>query len=146
MRTLYSNIKQILQTETDLEDKKIVKGIEMKSVSTLEDAWLLTEDGLILDFGQMKDLNTDNHADRYEDLTGRLLLPAWCDSHTHLVFAHSREQEFVDRIHGLTYEEIARRGGGILNSAEKMKTMDEETLYQQSMFGLKRQRKRVPAP
>lgn len=104
----------------------------MAHIPCLADAWLLIEDKKIHSFGKMSELN-DVHYDMDIDGSGRLVLPAWCDSHTHLVFAAPREQEFEDRIKGLSYEEIARRGGGILNSAQKLNNMDETALYEQSL-------------
>ncbi len=136
MRTLYSNIKQILQIEHIHEEKKIVKGLDMKTLPTLEHAFLLVEDGLIKDFGEMKNLPTDVAADHTIDCTGKMILPTWVDSHTHLVYSHSREHEFVDRINGLTYEEIAKRGGGILNSAKRMTEINETDLYEISKIRL----------
>ena len=136
MRTLYSNIKQILQIEHIHEEKKIVKGLDMKTLPTLEHAFLLVEDGLIKDFGEMKNLPTDVAADHTIDCTGKMILPTWVDSHTHLVYSHSREHEFVDIIKGLTYEEIAKRGGGILNSAKRMTEINETDLYEISKIRL----------
>ncbi len=133
MRTLYSNIKQLIQIENNTDEKKIVKGKEMAILPSIDQAWLLTENGIIVDFGSMNTLSSDLQFDQTYDLTGRLVLPTWCDSHTHLVFSHSREHEFVDRIHGLTYEEIAKRGGGILNSAKRMQEVSEDELYDLSL-------------
>lgn len=132
MRTLITNISRLCQTETGSERINRVKGADMAKLPSLENAWLLTENGRIHSFGQMDSL-PDMHADESIDATGRLVLPAWCDSHTHLVFAAPREQEFTDRIKGLSYEEIARRGGGILNSARKLNETSEELLYEQSL-------------
>ncbi|MEL6865011.1 MAG: imidazolonepropionase, partial [Bacteroidota bacterium] len=106
------------------------KGAQMAQLSTIENAWLLTEGPNILDFGPMA--NCPERADHQLDASGQMLFPSWCDSHTHLVFAGSREGEFVDRIKGLTYEEIARRGGGILNSARRLRETEEEVLYEQA--------------
>jgi imidazolonepropionase len=136
MRTLYSNIKQILQIEHIHEEKKIVKGIDMKTLPTIEQAFLLVEDGLIADFGEMNALPNDLVVDKTIDCTGKIILPTWVDSHTHLVYSHSREHEFVDRINGLTYEEIAQRGGGILNSAKRMTEINENDLYEISKIRL----------
>jgi imidazolonepropionase len=107
----------------------------MKRLPMIEEAWLLTDGQHILDFGSMQSL-PEKQVDREENLNGASVLPVWVDSHTHLVFAHSREQEFVDRIHGLSYEEIAKRGGGILNSARKLNDADEGFLYEQAMARL----------
>jgi imidazolonepropionase len=135
MLTLYSNIKHLIGIEEDAAQKKIVKGAEMKQLPIIEEAWLLTDGQHILDFGSMQSL-PEKQVDREENLNGASVLPVWVDSHTHLVFAHSREQEFVDRIHGLSYEEIAKRGGGILNSARKLNDADEGFLYEQAMARL----------
>ena len=103
----------------------------MKELPKISNAWLFIENDKISDFGKMEDL-PEIQADQTIDLTGKIVLPSWCDSHTHLVYAGNREQEFVDRINGLTYEEIANRGGGILNSAKTLNETSEEDLYQQS--------------
>jgi len=106
---------------------KMVKGTDMKTIPTLENAFLLVEDGLIKAFGKNED--APGRADEVIDATGRLVLPAWCDSHTHIVYAGSREKEFEDKINGLSYEQIAARGGGILNSAQKLAETNEEELF-----------------
>jgi len=103
----------------------------MNELPTLKNAWLLFKDDLISDFGLMSDIN-DVSADKTIDCSGKIVLPSWCDSHTHLVYAGNREQEFVDRIKGLSYQEIAEKGGGILNSAKKLQETSEEELYRQS--------------
>lgn len=136
MRTLYSNIKQILQIEHIHEEKKIVKGIDMKTLPSIENAFLLVEDGLIKDFGEMNNIPKDLIVDKTVDCTGKMILPTWVDSHTHLVYSHTREHEFVDRINGLTYEQIAQRGGGILNSAKRMTEINENELYEISKIRL----------
>ena len=108
-----------------------VSGSQMKELPKLQDAWLLLEDDVIHSFGQMseipnlKDLKT-------LDCSGKIVLPSWCDSHTHLVYAGNREQEFVDRINGLSYQEIAASGGGIINSAKKLQATSQEELFVQS--------------
>ena len=132
MRILITNIKQLCQVEDNLNRRDRVSGKDMAEVPCVENAWLLLAKGLIHSFGSMADM-PEMHADEVLDASGRLVLPAWCDSHTHLVFAAPREQEFVDRIKGLSYEEIARRGGGILNSARRLNEIDEEELYEQSL-------------
>ena len=129
MRTIFRNIKQLVQVRK--ETPKPLKGREMADLPVLDNAWLLVEDGKIADFGKMSEIPT------FEDVTmidasGKILLPGWIDSHTHLVYAGNREQEFVDRINGLTYEEIAERGGGIVNSAKKLQETPEDELYLQS--------------
>lgn len=105
----------------------------MATVPHISDAWLLIENKKIHSFGSMASFPADTNADEVIDATGRMVLPAWCDSHTHLVFAAARDVEFVDRIKGVSYEEIARRGGGILNSARKLNEMDENALFEQSL-------------
>lgn len=135
MHLLLTNIRQLCNIERGEERKRWVKGADMKTLDCIENAWLLIENGLISDFGDMEDAHAVQ-ANDIVDLSGKLVLPAWVDSHTHLVFASSRENEFVDRINGLTYEEIARRGGGILNSARKMAEVDEEKLYDESLARL----------
>lgn len=129
MRTLYSNIKQLIQIENINENKTLVKGKEMATLPIMENAWLLVNNGIIEDFGSMQEINSETQVDKHINLDGKMVLPTWCDSHTHLVFSHSREQEFVDRIHGLSYEEIAKRGGGILNSAKRMQDVEEDELF-----------------
>ena len=107
----------------------------MSLLQVTVNAWLLAENGIIRSFGKMADL-PETHADETIDATGRMVLPAWVDSHTHLVFAAPRDGEFTDRIKGLSYEEIARRGGGILNSANRLNAMNENELYDQSLARL----------
>jgi imidazolonepropionase len=136
MRLLITNIQQLCQTEHIASVKK-VSGAAMAVLPSIHNAWLLAEDGLIHSFGSMHTL-PDTHADRIINATGKLVLPAWCDSHTHLVFAAPRDGEFVDRIRGMSYEDIARRGGGILNSARMLNEMSEEELFYQSLARLHR--------
>lgn len=116
------------------EETRCLCGDDMQKVEMLKDAWLLIEDGMIKDFGRMskQQVIVGDTAD-VVDAQGGALLPSFCDSHTHLVYADSREQEFVDKIRGLSYAEIARRGGGILNSADRLHERSEEELYQQAM-------------
>jgi imidazolonepropionase len=117
MKTFLINIKQLAGIQENISKLKL-KGKEMGVLTTLENAYLEIENGLISGFGEMRSLpNTDNS--KIEDCSGKVVLPAWCDSHTHLVFAGTRETEFVDRINGLTYEEVAARGGGIINSSKR---------------------------
>ncbi|PJJ08205.1 imidazolonepropionase [Flavobacterium sp. 1] len=129
MTTLIINIKELLQIRENSVLK--VSGAEMAVLPTIKNAYLLLKDDLIADFGAMKDL-PEIAADITIDATGKIVLPTWCDSHTHIVYAGNREQEFVDRINGMTYEEIANRGGGILNSAKKLNETTEEEIYNQS--------------
>lgn len=135
MRTLLLNIHKLYQTETS-EIRQQVAGASMAVLPEISAAWLCIEDGRIHSFGSMRAL-PEMHADRYVDLSGCLVLPAWVDSHTHLVFAAPRDAEFVDRIKGKSYEEIARNGGGILNSAARLRDMDEDLLYEQSLERLR---------
>jgi len=102
----------------------------MKNLATIDNAWLLIEKNKIADFGKME--NCPERNDEVIDASGKMVFPSWCDSHTHLVFAGSREGEFRDRIEGLSYEEIARRGGGILNSAKRLRGTPEEELLEQA--------------
>lgn len=129
MTTLIINIKELLQVREIAVTK--VSGAEMAILPTIKNAYLLLEDDLITDFGSMQRVPKVK-ADKTIDANGKMILPSWCDSHTHLVYAGNREQEFVDRINGLSYEEIANRGGGILNSAKKLNEATEEQLYNQS--------------
>lgn len=108
------------------------KGKDMAVLPVIENAWLFLQDDRIHSFGKMTDMDIV-HAEDVFDADGALVLPAWVDSHTHLVYAAPREQEFVDRLKGLSYEEIARRGGGILNSAKKIREISEEELFDQSL-------------
>ena len=104
----------------------------MKILPSIKDAFLYIENDTIVDYGRMEDCKIKN-AVQTIDASGKIVLPTWCDSHTHLVYAGDRTQEFVDRINGLTYEEIAKRGGGILNSAEKLQNISEDELFEQSL-------------
>ncbi|MGB1269831.1 MAG: imidazolonepropionase [Flavobacteriaceae bacterium] len=126
----FINIKQLLQVETTiLKDK--VSGKDMKVLPSIENAYLCIKNDTIVDFGEMSEFKPNTDYDCI-DCTGQIILPTWYDSHTHIVYAGNREQEFVDRINGLSYEEIANNGGGILNSAKKLQEISEEELYQQS--------------
>ena len=129
MKTLIINIKELLQVRE--ENVLKVSGQEMKTLPKLENAYLVIEDNLIQDFGLMDKCPNDNF-DKVIDAAGRVVLPTWCDSHTHIVYAGNRVQEFVDRINGLSYEEIANRGGGILNSAKRVNETSEDIIYQES--------------
>ncbi|WP_281635272.1 imidazolonepropionase [Flavobacterium marginilacus] len=129
MITLITNIKELLQVRESSVLK--VSGAEMAVLPTIKNAFLLLKDDLIADFGSMDNLPKMS-ADTTIDAAGKIVLPSWCDSHTHIVYAGSREQEFVDRINGMTYEEIANRGGGILNSAKKLNETSEEDIFNQS--------------
>ena len=129
MQTLIINIKELLQVrETSIEK---VSGKDMAVLPSIKNAYLLIKDDAIAAFGSMEKCPKIN-ADKTIDASGKIVLPTWCDSHTHIVYAGNREQEFVDRINGLTYEQIANRGGGILNSAKKLNETSEQEIYNQS--------------
>ncbi len=132
MKTLILNIKQLVQTE--LSPRKWVAGKDMARLGILENAYLLVEEDKIAGFGKMEDLDREavyagGDIVKEIDATGRLVMPSYCDSHTHLVYAGSREIEYIDKIRGLSYEEIAKRGGGILNSCERIRKASEEELF-----------------
>jgi len=133
MTTLITNIQELLQVRETSISK--VSGAEMAILPTIKDAFLLIKDNVIEDFGAMDNV-PEIKADKVIDAKGRVVLPTWCDSHTHIVYAGNREKEFVDRINGFTYEEIANRGGGILNSAKKLNETTEEEIYEQSRIRL----------
>ena len=130
MRLLITHIARLVGIER--AGRRRLLGGEMRQIETLADAWLLVEKGRIADFGPMSTLG-DRQADRVVDAAGGMLFPSFCDSHTHLVYAGSREQEFIDKINGLSYEQIARRGGGILNSADRLHAASEEELFREAM-------------
>lgn len=122
---LLSNIQGLVLAEK--MPRKVIGGADMAQIPVENQAFLLIESERIISFGSMEKCPV--RADQIIDCTGRFVLPCWCDSHTHLVFAASREEEFVDRIRGLSYEEIARRGGGILNSAQRLQQLPENALF-----------------
>ena len=130
MKLLVKNIGTIVGIDTDRRER--IAGAAMDRLQRLDDAYLIAEEGRIAAFGPMSELKSEE-ADEVVDAQGGTLFPSFCDSHTHLVYAGSREQEFLDKIHGLSYEEIARRGGGILNSADRLHDTSEEELYRQAM-------------
>lgn len=127
MRTLIRNIKTLLLANN--QAPSFVKGAEMKNLPQLNDAFVLVEDDKIADWGSMADCPKFS-PDQTIDATGAFVLPTWCDSHTHLVFAATREVEFIDKIQGVSYEEIARKGGGILNSAQRLQNTPHELLLE----------------
>jgi imidazolonepropionase len=131
-KILIKNIKALLQVGEEIP--AVLRGKEMASVPQIENAYLALEDGVVVAYGSMDDWEgiSDWRDLEIIDAEGKYVLPAFCDSHTHLVFARSREEEFVDRIKGLTYEEIALKGGGILNSARRLAEMSEDELYEQA--------------
>ena len=133
MKILIINIKELIQVREKGISK--VSGVEMNVLPTIKNAFLLIENDVIVAFGAMDNCpKTTVHTTI--DAIGKMVLPTWCDSHTHIVYAGNREQEFVDRINGLSYEEIANRGGGILNSAKKLNETSEDELYNQSKVRL----------
>ncbi len=141
MKILIKNIKELVQVED--EPRKWVAGKDMSRIQTITDAYLLIENELIADFGSMNDIAKleasldESDEDLMEiDVTGRMVFPSFCDSHTHLVYAGSREIEYIDKIKGLSYEEIAKRGGGILNSAKLLQETSEEELVEQAFARL----------
>ena len=133
-KILIKNIQQLAQVREP--DCSFIKGNDMSTVTSLYDAWLAVENDLIVGYGAMEDWPGISDWSNLEiiDADGKIVLPTYCDSHTHIVFAGSREGEFVDRINGLSYEEIALRGGGIINSAKKMHNATEEQLYQSALM------------
>lgn len=132
IKILIKNIKALLQVGEEIP--AVLRGKEMATVPQIENAYLALEDGVVVAYGSMDDWEgiSDWRDLEIIDAEGKYVLPAFCDSHTHLVFARSREEEFVDRIKGLTYEEIALKGGGILNSARRLGEMSEEELFEQA--------------
>lgn len=126
---LLINIKQLCGVETGESRKSRIAGADMKNLPSIDNAWLYIEHGRIHSFGSMEQEHFIQCNDIIDCKNQNIILPAWVDSHTHLVFAGSREGEFRDRINGLSYEEIAKRGGGILNSAAKLNAASEDELY-----------------
>lgn len=123
---LIKNIHSLLQLNP--ENKLLFKGLDMDKVPSLSNAFVTIQDGIISGYGKMTACPNQSF-NEVIDATGKIVLPAWCDSHTHLVYAGDRSQEFEDRINGLSYEEIANRGGGILNSAKRMANASEDEIY-----------------
>ena len=134
MVLLIKNIKDLIQVrETQIT---CVSGKEMSILPSIKNAFLLIEDDTIIDFGRMTQFK-EISVDKTIDATGKIVMPTYCDSHTHIVYAGNRELEFVDRINGLSYEDIAKRGGGILNSAKTLQNTSEDDLYEQSIKRVK---------
>jgi len=131
MNILIKNIKSLVNV-ADQPDQWVA-GEAMSHLDTLDDAWLLIEDGKIKDYGRMDNLKEKDFPGQTLDASDRMVFPSFCDSHTHLVFAGSREIEYGDKIRGLSYEEIAKRGGGILNSSRLLHNTPEDSLYEQSL-------------
>jgi imidazolonepropionase len=135
MKILIKNIKSIVQANPAITDK--VSGSAMANLPCINDGWISTEGDKIARVGEMKEgLPAESHFDHIINAAGQFAFPCWCDSHTHIVYAGSRESEFVDRIKGLSYEEIAKKGGGILNSAEKLNQTSEDELFESAMARL----------
>jgi len=132
MTTIITNIQQLVGIR---EENKLLRGGELAALPVIENAYLIIEDGMIAEYGVMREIrNLKSESNSYRirntiNASGQFILPAWCDSHTHLVFADSREQEFVDKIKGMSYAEIAAKGGGILNSAKKLNETSEDELF-----------------
>ena len=133
MKTLIKNIKSLLQVEETPRIK--VCGADMAHINHIENAFLIVENDRIAAFGPMNKL-TEQMFDKEVDAMGRMVLPSFCDSHTHMVYAGSREIEYIDKIRGLSYDEIAKRGGGILNSAKRVQEASEQQLYEDAMIRL----------
>ena len=130
MSTLFIHIKELLQTREKAELK--VMGKSMSELPHIKNAFLRINGDTIHSFGPMDELVVED-SDEVIDVTGKIILPTWCDSHSHVVYAGDRSQEFVDRINGLSYEDVAAKGGGILNSAQTLQNTSESALYQQSI-------------
>ena len=130
MTTLFINIKLLVNIRNEVQ---LLRGEELRHLPCIDHAYLVIEDHVIADYGAMAHLPASYlKITNAVDVTGRIVMPSWCDSHTHLVFAGSREEEFIHKIKGLTYAEIAAKGGGILHSANLLNETSEEQLFQQS--------------
>src|SRR5215831_12615736 len=123
---LFINIKKLVNVR---EQYSLLYGKDLAKLPCIENAYLLVEDDTIVKYGRMEELGLLQSGQQTVSVAGQFVLPAWCDSHTHIVFAASREEEFIDKIKGLSYAEIAQRGGGILNSARKLNNMSETELF-----------------
>lgn len=131
---LLINIKSLYGTH---EKNELLRGADLGTLPVIHDAYLKVADGKIAAFGSMEDMEVDFENEEVMDVKGQSILPAFCDSHTHIVFAQSREEEFVDKIKGISYAEIAAKGGGILNSANKLANTSEDDLYERAMVRVK---------
>jgi imidazolonepropionase len=129
MAILFKNISILAGIRSADKPAKPLRGKDLAELPVIKNAFLLTEGDRIAAFGPMTEAPANIHPGQCIDATGRILMPAWCDSHTHLVFAASRENEFIDKIRGLSYAEIAAKGGGILNSAARLNEMPEDELF-----------------
>ena len=135
MATAFINIKKLVNTR---EKTELLRGNALADLPCIDNAWVIVEGDRIADYGSMDDFkNSARNFTNTIDASGKMILPGWCDSHTHVVFAGSRENEFVDKINGLGYAEIAAKGGGILNSARKLNETSEDELFRQSLKRLK---------
>lgn len=136
-KKIITHIKGLLNVEHEV---KLTGRPETVAMKQIEDAWLAIENGIIVDFGSMSEWPGISDWTQLEviDATGKYVLPAWCDSHTHIVYAGNRVSEFVDRIHGLSYAEIAAKGGGILNSARQLQKADASELFESAMMRLQK--------
>ncbi|MEN8137705.1 MAG: imidazolonepropionase [Bacteroidota bacterium] len=132
MKTIIQNISQLIQVREEKIDA--IVGLEMKELPIIENAFVEIEDGIIVNYGPMSDIHGVDYANTTKVINakGKIVMPTWVDSHTHVVFAGSREKEFVDKINGLSYEDIAKNGGGILNSAKKLHDTSEFELFEQA--------------
>src|SRR6266446_2536757 len=127
MTTLIFNIAQLVGVR---QENKLLRRKELAELPITENAYLIIEDGIIAEYGSMNEIrNLKSEIRNLVDAAGQFVFPCWCDSHTHLVYAASREEEFVDRIKGKSYSEIAAKGGGILNSAKKLNEISEDQLF-----------------
>src|SRR5687768_17446827 len=129
MTTIFTNIKLLVNTR---EKSYLLYGSELGKLPSVENAYLVVEDDEIADFGPMSTFPVALKKTDSIQCSGKLVMPCWCDSHTHLVFAESREQEFLDKIKGLSYADIAAKGGGIINSAKKLQDTSEDKLFQEA--------------
>lgn len=134
MNILFKNIKELIQVREKSEI--FISGKAMKTLPSIQNAYLLIKKGVIAAYGPMNEC-PEYEVDEIVDSTGKMILPSWCDSHTHLVYAGNREGEFEDRIKGFSYQEITEMGGGILNSAKVLENTSLEDLYLQSKVRLK---------
>jgi imidazolonepropionase len=126
MTTIFTNIKLLVNTRPE---SHLLYGSELKNLPSIENAYLVVEDDEIADYGPMTKASNSRATPEMIDVSGKCILPCWCDSHTHLVFAGSREYEFVDKLKGFSYAEIAAKGGGIINSAKKLQDVSEDELF-----------------
>ena len=132
MNRLFINIGRLIGVDESYRDR--IAGKAMAEIGMLSDAWIRVSDGTISDYGKMESVPSYDASTEVIDIDGGWIFPSFCDSHTHIVYAGSREQEFLDKINGLSYEEIAKRGGGILNSADRLHATSEDELYEQAMI------------